>query len=148
MHWLLTVLTLALVFHIRYYIRYSSDLRPSRFRVSSLTRAFLLRKLRCSRYERSVNVFNSKQNSMHSFSSDLRPLGFTISCLMHPFMLRYFRCSRFEMSVNVFNSKQDYGFVLIYMCSGNVYPLAIAAHPSEPNQFSIGLTGRCLNTSL
>ena len=26
------------------------------------------------------------------------------------------------------------------MCSGNTYPLVIAANPREPNQFSLGLT--------
>jgi hypothetical protein len=27
-----------------------------------------------------------------------------------------------------------------YLCSSTVYPLVVAAHPSEPNQFSLGLT--------
>lgn len=26
------------------------------------------------------------------------------------------------------------------MCSGNIYPSVIAAHPHQPNQFAIGLT--------
>jgi len=26
------------------------------------------------------------------------------------------------------------------MCSGNTYPLVIAAHPHEPNQFALGMT--------
>lgn len=32
------------------------------------------------------------------------------------------------------------------ICSSRVYPLVVAAHPSEPNQFALGLTdgGVCL----
>lgn len=31
-------------------------------------------------------------------------------------------------------------YLMIRYCSLRVYPLVVAAHPSEPNQFALGLT--------
>ena len=37
-------------------------------------------------------------------------------------------------------------YLMIRFCSLRVYPLVVAAHPSEPNQFALGLTdgGVCI----
>jgi len=35
---------------------------------------------------------------------------------------------------------RDLIYLSFIFCSSTVYPLAIAAHPQEPNQFAIGLT--------
>ncbi|KAH7855382.1 hypothetical protein Vadar_024216 [Vaccinium darrowii] len=90
--------------------------------------------------QKGVEKWNKDHNAVHIVDEPSLFLYLSLDCLQLDMLLELYISDQTLQTLNVIDRKHTDPPLAICCRSQAVYPLVVAAHPQQPNQFAVGLT--------